>query len=69
MLRSAWPAIPGACGSTTSNRVVGLNFAGDDDGKQAIANPIGAVLEALNINLRVGITMHGFVAITTNLLL
>src|SRR5262249_5893715 len=33
-----------------SNRVVGLNFAGDDDGKQAIANPIGAVLEALNIN-------------------
>jgi hypothetical protein len=52
-----------------SNRVVGLNFAGDDDGKQAIANPIGAVLEALNINLRVGITMHGFVAITTNVLL
>ena len=52
-----------------SNRVVGLNFAGDDDGKQAIANPIGAVLDALNINLRVGITMHGFVAITTNVLL
>jgi len=52
-----------------ANRVVGLNFAGDDDGKQANANPIGAVLDALNINLRVGITMHGFVAITTNVLL
>ena len=52
-----------------ANRVVGLNFAGNDDGTVANANPIGAVLDALNIDLRVGITTHDFVAITTNALL
>jgi hypothetical protein len=65
-------SLPGDSGSVwldDANRVVGLNFAGGDDGKLANANPIGAVLDALNINLRVGITMHDFVAITTNVLL
>jgi len=49
-----------------SNRAVGLSFAGEG---RAIANPMNAVLAALNINLRVGITMHDFVAITSNTLL
>jgi hypothetical protein len=51
-----------------SNRVIGLHFAGSTDGTRADANPIAAVLAALNINLRIGITMHDFVAITANVL-
>jgi hypothetical protein len=52
-----------------SSRVVGLTFAGADDGKHANANPIDAVVATLDIDLRVGITMHDFVAVTTNVLL
>ena len=52
----------------SSNRVIGLNFAGSDDDKQAIANPISSVLAALDINLKTGVTMHEFVAAISNLL-
>lgn len=34
-----------------NNEVVGLYFAGSDDGSHGVANPIGAVLSALNIHL------------------
>ena len=51
-----------------SNKVIGLHFAGSSDGTLADANPISAVLEALNINLSIGITMHDFIAITSNVL-
>jgi len=51
-----------------SNRVVGLNFAGSLSGDLGIANPISAVLQALNINLRVGVTMQDFIAVTSSIL-
>lgn len=60
---------PGDSGSVwidESNRVVGLLFAGSEGG--ALANPISAVLRALNINLRTGVTMQDFIAITSGLL-
>jgi len=61
---------PGDSGSIwidDSNNAVGLNFAGSGD--MGVANPMPAVLAALNINFRFGITMHDFVAITANTLL
>lgn len=60
---------PGDSGSIwldDSNRAVGLNFAGS--GNRGVANPMTAVVAALNINLKFGITMHDFVAITNNIL-
>ena len=60
---------PGDSGSIwldDANRAVGLNFAGSGD--SGVANPMPAVLAALNINLKFGITMHDFVAITNNIL-
>lgn len=38
-----------------SNRVVGLYFAGTDDGKFGVANPIDAVLDELNVDICVGV--------------
>lgn len=61
---------PGDSGSIwidDSNNAVGLNFA--HSGDMGVANPMPAVLSALNINFRIGITMHDFVAITANTLL
>jgi hypothetical protein len=53
-----------------SNRVVGLLFAGEvPSGERIFANPISAVLQALNINLRIGVTMQDFIAVTSNVLL
>ncbi len=49
-------------------RAVGLNFAGSRDGKRGNANPIFSVLAALDINPKIGVTMHDFVAITSKLL-
>lgn len=46
--------IPGDSGSVvvdSQNRIAGLYFAGDADGVYGIANPIGLVLEALDISI------------------
>jgi len=51
-----------------SNQVIGLHFAGSTDGSLAIANRISSVLQALDINLKSGVTMHGFIAATSSLL-
>jgi hypothetical protein len=51
-------SVPGDSGSVwvdDDNKVVGLNFAGST--KRAIANHIDAVLRALDVNLRPGMTM------------
>jgi hypothetical protein len=53
-----------------ANRVVGLLFTGEvPSGERMYANPISAVLQALNINLRIGVTMQNFIAVTSNILL
>lgn len=65
-------SLPGDSGSLwldESNMAVGLNFAGDGSGSMANANPISAVVAALNINFGVGITMQDFIVVTNNLLL
>jgi endonuclease G len=57
------PSAPGDSGSLwidNANRVVGLNFAGSSG--RAVANPIDAVIEALDINVDRGITMQHFLA-------
>lgn len=46
-----------------SGRVVGLNFAGSPG--RAIANPIGDVIDALDIDIDNGISMQHFLAATT----
>jgi hypothetical protein len=63
------PSARGDSGSLwidSSNRVIGLNFAGSPG--RAIANPIASVLDTLEISLDRGITMHHFLAATTSLL-
>jgi len=63
------PSAPGDSGSLWvdgSNRVVGLNFAGSPG--RAVANPIAAVIDALDIDLQHGITMQHFLAATGPLL-
>ena len=63
---------PGDSGSIwvdDEGNAVGLNFAGTSDGKLGNANPILSVLAALDLDLRVGVTMHDFVALTAKLLL
>ena len=59
------PSAPGDSGSLwvdRSDRVVGLNFAGSPG--RAIANPIGDVIGALDIDLDNGISMQHFLAAT-----
>jgi hypothetical protein len=69
VIENANPSARGDSGSLWidgSNRVVGLNFAGSAG--RAIANPIAAVIDALDIDLDRGITMHHFLAATGSLL-
>jgi hypothetical protein len=40
------------------NELIGLNFAGSDSGGRAIANPIGAVVAALDIIVGRGVPLH-----------
>jgi hypothetical protein len=50
-------SLPGDSGSVLvddQNRIVGLHFAGDEDGEYGIANPIGLVLTALDIAVCTG---------------
>lgn len=49
-----------------SHRVVGLNFAGSPG--RSIANPIAAVIDALDIDIDRGVTMQHFLAATGALL-
>ena len=69
VIENANPSALGDSGSLWidgSNRVIGLNFAGSPG--RAIANPIAAVIDALDIDLDHGITMHHFLATTGSLL-
>jgi hypothetical protein len=57
-------SLPGDSGSLWVDddlRAVGLNFAGQDDGTLGIANPIGFVIEALEINFGPGVTLQDYV--------
>jgi hypothetical protein len=63
---------PGDSGSLwidDSNRAIALNFAGSVDGTLGTANPFSAVLQALNIDLAIGITQQDFIAATDDILL
>jgi hypothetical protein len=69
ILENGDPSASGDSGSLWidgSNRVVGLNFAGSPG--LAAANPIAAVIDALDINFDRGITMHHFLAATYSIL-
>ncbi|MEV0177071.1 hypothetical protein AB0I00_38960 [Streptomyces sp. NPDC050803] len=62
------PSLPGDSGSLWidgASRVVGLNFAGSEG--MGIANPITAVVAALDIDIDRGISMHHFLAATGSL--
>jgi hypothetical protein len=69
VIEDGTPSARGDSGSLwidQSNRVIGLNFAGS--ARRAVANPIAAVIDALDIDMDIGIPMHHFVAATGSLL-
>jgi hypothetical protein len=58
---------PGDSGSAWlngANEMIALNFAGGDSGRRATANPVTAVVDALQIVIAPGVPLQGFLAQT-----